>query len=150
MTAVKADRQAAIRRILRDADVGTQADLRRALRAGGFRVDQSTLSRDLVELGIRKADGRYLLPNGQAKESAEPAFSSAVVGYTSCGPHLIVIRTALGAAQPLAVRIDQAAEPSIVATLAGDDTIFVATRSRRTQVVALRRLEQWFGDRHEH
>lgn len=111
-------------------------------------VDQSTLSRDLIELEIRKAHGRYVTP-ARTEPAAEPEFGAAVVGYTTCGPHLTVIRTTMGAAQPLAVKIDQAAEPSITATLAGDDTIFLATKNRRSQVVALRRLEQWFGDKHE-
>jgi len=145
----KGQRQAAIRRIVRAGRVGTQAELRRALRGQGMAVDQSTLSRDLIELGIRKAGGRYVLPPVEATRPREPVFSASVLGFTPCGPHLIVVRTALGAAQPLAVRIDQAAEPAIAATLAGDDTVFVATKNRRSQRVALRRLEQWFGDKHE-
>jgi len=150
MSEAKADRQALILRIIRSHAVGTQAALLKALRAAGDRVDQSTLSRDLAELGIRKVGGRYVAPRPETAKAAEPEFSAAVTGFTTCGPHLIVIRTALGAAQPLAVKIDQAAEPSITATLAGDDTIFLATKGRRSQVVALRRLEQWFGDKHEH
>ena len=48
------------------------------------------------------------------------------------------------------VVFDAAGDPAIAGTLAGDDTIFVATKNRRSQTVALRRLEQWFGDKHEH
>jgi transcriptional regulator of arginine metabolism len=129
--------------------LGTQAELRKALRIGGMAVEQSTLSRDLVEVGIRKAGGRYVLPAAPAQMQEEPAFGAAVVNYTTCGPHLIVIRTTMGAAQPLAVKIDRGDEPSITATLAGDDTIFLATKNRRSQVVALRRLEHWFGDKHD-
>jgi arginine repressor len=69
--------------------------------------------------------------------------------FTGCGPHLVVVTTDIGQAQAVAVSIDRAGEPAVVATLAGDDTVFVATRSRRTQAVVLRRLEQWFGDKHE-
>ena len=145
----KSDRLAAIRKIVRAQRLSTQGELRRALRADGVQVDQSTLSRDLVELEIRKSRGRYVLPGPPAESNGHAQFEAAVRSYTTCGPHLIVLRTSLGAAQPLAVRIDQAGEASIVATLAGDDTIFLATRNRRMQVVALRRLEQWFGDKHE-
>ena len=114
-------------------------------------VDQSTLSRDLIELGIRKSGGRYVLPAPEsASTEGEPVFGAAVRSYTTCGPHMIVIRTSMGTAQPLAVRIDHAADSSITASLAGDDTVFLATKSRRSQVVALRRLESWFGDKHEH
>jgi transcriptional regulator of arginine metabolism len=111
-------------------------------------VDQSTLSRDLIELGIRKSGGRYEWPKAAADRPVTPV-GEVVERFTACGPHLIVIRTTTGAASPLAVWIDQSGEPSIGGTLAGDDTVFVATKDRRRQVVALRRLEQWFGDKHE-
>lgn len=145
----KTDRLSAIRRIVRAQRLSTQGELRRALRADGVQVDQSTLSRDLVELEIRKSRGRYVLPGPVAESNGHAQFGAAVQSFTTCGPHLVVIRTSMGAAQPLAVRIDQAGESSITATLAGDDTIFLATQNRRMQVVALRRLEQWFGDKHE-
>lgn len=148
MVAAKDDRLATIRRLIRSESVGTQGELRRNLRSRGMAVDQSTLSRDLLELGIRKKAGRYVIEL-PAERQAAPALASTVVSFTTCGPHMIVIRTSTGAAQPLAVQIDQAAEPSIAASLAGDDTIFLATKSRRLQTVALRRLTQWFGDRYE-
>jgi transcriptional regulator of arginine metabolism len=149
MTLTKDQRQGAIRKIVTAGPVGTQSELRKALRGRGVAVDQSTLSRDLVELEIRKVRGRYEPAERPNAPAPEPSFGAAVVRFTTCGPHLTVIRTTMGAAQPLAVKIDQAAEPSITATLAGDDTVFVATKNRRSQVVALRRLTQWFGDKHE-
>jgi arginine repressor len=45
--------------------------------------------------------------------------------------------------------MDRQDEPAFVATLAGDDTIFIATKNSKTQAVALRRLEAWFGDKRE-
>lgn len=87
---------------------------------------------------------------------AERAVAGTAIDYTSvvrrvesCGPHLIVVRTAVGQAQPVAIAIDAADEASIAGTVAGDDTILVATRNRRSQVVALRRFEQWFGGNRE-
>lgn len=149
MQATKDQRQGAIRKIVKTGTVGTQGELRKALRGRGMEVDQSTLSRDLVELEIRKVRGRYEIVEQSGRPAPEPAFGAAVVSYTTCGPHLIVLRTTTGAAQPLAVKIDATAEPAITATLAGDDTIFMATKNRRSQVVALRRLAQWFGEKHE-
>lgn len=149
MQATKDQRQDAIRQIVKSGALGTQAELRKALRGRGMSVDQSTLSRDLVELEIRKVRGRYEIVEQSGRPAPEPAFGAAVVSYTTCGPHLIVLRTTTGAAQPLAVKIDATAEPAITATLAGDDTIFMATKNRRSQVVALRRLAQWFGEKHE-
>lgn len=146
----KHERWEAIRKIVQSAEVSTQANLRKALRDRGMIVDQSTLSRDLVEMDIRKAGGRYVIHTVDDESRMERVdLSAAVLSFTTCGPHLLVIRTATGQAQGVASLIDHHAEPAILATIAGDDAIFVATKTRRTQVVALRRLEQWFGEKHE-
>lgn len=145
----KRSRQLAIRRITRLRSVGTQTQLLQALRKSGVTVNQATLSRDLAELGIRKSGGRYVTARRNGRERQAVNLSGAVQSFTTCGPHMVVIRTTVGQAQAVAVAIDGADEASVVSTLAGDDTIFVATRNRRTQTVALRRLEQWFGDKHE-
>jgi transcriptional regulator of arginine metabolism len=112
-------------------------------------VDQSTLSRDLAELGIRKVGGRYAVAIAARVEANGIDYASVVRDFVPCGPNLIVISTQVGQAQPVAVTIDEAGDPSIVGTVAGDDTIFVATKTRKTQAVALRRLEQWFGAHRE-
>lgn len=142
-------RQKTIRSLLRKNVIQTQRALLDLLSNRGLRVDQSTLSRDLNELGVRKSGGRYVLPPAEGPGRPEVDYRAAVLGFLSCGPHLIVLRTAIGQAQPVAVAIDAAADPSLVATLAGDDTVFVATKNRKTQLVALRRLETWFGDKRE-
>jgi transcriptional regulator of arginine metabolism len=141
----KQDRQTTIRQLVNAGRVATQQDLLRALRKRRMPVDQSTLSRDLAELGVRKAGGRYVAAETTVAERETIDYSAVVGTITACGPHLIVVTTQTGQAQPVAVVIDGAADPSIAGTIAGDDTIFVATKSRRTQAVALRRLEQWFG-----
>ena len=140
-------RQDAIRRCLKAGVVATQQELLDKLKAKGIRIDQSTLSRDLAELGARKSGGRYVLPEVSETAPTQVDYGAAVRSFQPCGPHLIVISTDVGQAQPVALMIDLANETSVVATLAGDDTIFVATKSRKTQAVALRRLETWFGDK---
>jgi transcriptional regulator of arginine metabolism len=147
----KQERLALILRLVRGGKARSQAELLRGLRARGERVDQSTLSRDLTELGIRKAGGRYVLRE-RSEDSGPPTltdFAGVVKRFTTCGPHLTVLTTVVGQAQAVAVAVDAAGEPAIAATLAGDDTVFVATKNRRTQAVALRRLKQWFGDKHD-
>ncbi len=146
--ATKQGRQAAIRRIVRSGFVSTQTQLMKALGKLKMACDQATLSRDLGELGIHKSGGRYVVPGRRKGGQVEVDLSAVVESFIGCGPHLIVVRTAVGQAQPVALGIDAKAEPAIVATLAGDDTVFVATKNRRSQTVALRRLEQWFGDKH--
>jgi transcriptional regulator of arginine metabolism len=144
----KRERQERLRGLLSGNGAATQAELRAALRRDGVRVDQSTLSRDLSELGYRKLGGRYQ-PNEPHAPAVKLDLAPAVRGFLPCGPHLTVVRTELGQAQAVAVAIDAAGEPAIVSTLAGDDAIFVATRNRRAQVVALRRLAEWFGEKQE-
>lgn len=145
----KEERQAAIRRLVDEGVVVTQAQMRKALKGRGLAVDQSTLSRDLIELGIRKVGGKYIVDEVVTPPVGEVDLSALVTSWTTCGPHQIVVRTTIGQAQGISMAIDQKAESAIVATLAGDDTILVLTKSRRTQAVVLRRLAQWFGDKHE-
>ena len=106
---------------------------------------ESTLSRDLAELSIRKIDGRYRIADPRERPEPSRTLADAVAGWQACGPNLIVVHTAIGQAQALGVAIDRADEPSIAGTLAGDDTLFLATTSGQQQVIALRRLERWFG-----
>ena len=145
----KDQRQQTVLQLLRGRPATTQAQLIKALRAKRIAVDQSTLSRDLTELGIRKSGGRYVVADHAADTPAGIDYAAAVQSFSTCGPHLIVIHTGTGQAQPVALAIEHDNEPAIVATLAGDDTIFIATKSRRGQTVALRRVKNWFGDKHE-
>ncbi len=141
----------AIRRIVQARAISTQQQLREALERRGFVADQATLSRDLAELGIRKVAGRYATvdsPGARRRAETIGSLASVVRGFAACGPHLVVIQTMVGRAQAVAVAIDSVEEPSIFATLAGDDTVFAATKNRRSQTVALRRLEHWFGEKH--
>ena len=127
--------------------IRSQKALLEALARSGLGVDQSTLSRDLRELGIRKVRGRYRRIGGLETET--PVLPQ-VLRYTTCGPNLAVIHTEVGQAQPVGVLLDSADEPAIEATIAGDDTVFVATKGRRQQEVLLRRLASWFGEeRHD-
>ena len=142
-------RQQAIREILTAGVVATQSDLLDALAKRGHEIEQSTLSRDLAEIRVRKTHGRYELPGDPPQSPGELDYAAVVRGFLPCGPHQIVIRTDVGQAQPIALWMDKQDEPAIVATLAGDDTIFIATKNSKTQAVALRRLEAWFGDKRE-
>jgi transcriptional regulator of arginine metabolism len=143
----KEERLALLLRLVSGGGARTQADLLRGLRIRGERIDQSTLSRDLAELGVRKAGGRYVLPAGaeRATSGRLSDYASAVRWFTPCGPHLVILATTAGRAPSVAAALDEARESAVVATLAGDDTLFIATRNRRTQAVVLRRLKQWFG-----
>src|SRR6516165_5543802 len=94
------ERRGAIVRILREGMVRRQADLVRLLRKAGHEVTQSSISRDLRDLGVLKASGRYVLPaeepSGASNDFA--ALAQFVRGVRRAGPSLTVLRTATGAA----------------------------------------------------
>jgi len=140
-------RRAALVRILRQAPVGRQAELVRLLRREGFEATQSSVSRDLRDLGVAKAADRYLLPD--VEDALSPShFESVRTFVKSCrgaGPTLTVIRTTSGAAQSVALAIDKARWTEVVGTLAGDDTIFIACDSARGQRRLLERLRTTFA-----
>lgn len=141
----KQKRQDAIAALVAEGALGSQKAILASLAKDGLGIDQSTLSRDLSELGIRKIEGQYRAIVEQNGDASVEAYFSGVSRFTTCGPHQIVVFTESGLAQPVAVAIEKKKDSAILATVAGDDTIFVATKSRSTQAVALRRFKQWMG-----
>ncbi len=142
----QADRRSAILRILRGSPVRKQDELVRILRKEGHEVTQSSISRDLRDLGVSKASGRYLPPNEDTART-QGNFDSLrqfVRGVATAGPSLTVLRTTIGAAQSVATAIDRAAWPEVVGTISGDDTIFLATATGRAQAQLVERLRALF------
>jgi len=138
-------RREALRRIIAGGGIGRQRDLVRLLGRAGYRATQSSVSRDLRELGVAKQGDHYVLPAAAAPAPLDFAAVAAFVrGIEPAGPCLTVIRTGIGSAQSVAIVLDRAAWPECVGTLSGDDTIFVATRDRSAQRRLLTRLRQHF------
>jgi transcriptional regulator of arginine metabolism len=146
MDAQQLERRQAITRILRDGLVRRQEDLVRMLRTEGFDVTQSSVSRDLRNLGVLKASGRYVLPPDEiSRANGDFAMLSQFVrGLRRAGPALTVLKTTIGAAQSVAVAIDRAEWPEVAGTISGDDTIFIATANARAQERLLERLQAVF------
>ena len=140
------DRHAAILRILKEGVVGGQAELVRLLKKAGHEVTQSSVSRDLRELKVSKASGRYVLPPDEIARVDDDfsALARFVRSIRPAGPSLTVIKTSIGTAQSVAVAIDRAEWPEVVGTLSGDDTIFVATTGAATQTRLIARLREHF------
>lgn len=139
-------RRAAITQIIRQQPVGRQEELAALLRARGFEVTQSSISRDLRELGVAKAGDRYIIntPGSGGGESLA-AMAVFVRAVQVAGAHITVIKTTAGTASSVALAIDQAAWPEVTGTVAGDDTIFAATVSAAAQKKLLARLRDAFG-----
>lgn len=140
-------RRTAITRLLRSGTIRKQADLVRLLRAQGHEVTQSSISRDLRELGVLKASGGYVLPTAGESRSNDDFASLAqfVRGVRTAGESLTVLRTTVGSAQSVAVAIDRAAWPEVAGTISGDDTIFIATGGAQEQRALVDRLQSLFG-----
>jgi len=138
-------RRAALRRIISRSPVGRQEDLVLLLGKAGHQATQSSVSRDLRELGVAKQRDRYVLPDESAPALDDFAAVSAFVrAVKSAGSCLTVIRTTAGAAQSVAIVLDRTEWPEIVGTLSGDDTIFVATRGAAARRRLITRLHQKF------
>lgn len=122
-TGKRQQRHDAIRAIIRAEAVRTQRDLAARLQEEGFDCTQATVSRDIMELGLRKSpDGRYLLPEADRLERlvAELAVDVKVGGT------IVVVKTLPGGAQGVCAALDDAQLPGALGTVAGDDTIMIA------------------------
>ena len=138
-------RHSAILRILRAAPVRKQDEIVRRLREEGHEVTQSSISRDLRDLGVLKAGGRYLPPDdGNRSLDDFGTLRQFVRGLATAGSALTVLRTTIGAAQSVAIAIDKAAWPEVIGTISGDDTIFIATDTAAAQATLVARLRDLF------
>ena len=133
-------------KIIRERVVGRQSELVAMLRKLGLVATQSSVSRDLRELGVAKLGDRYVLPDGAPPPRGD--FSNLkqfVSAQFTAGSNLTVLKTAVGSAQSVAVAIDTARWPEVVGTLSGDDTIFIATAGASEQRKLGDRLRAIFG-----
>ena len=129
------ERQNAILELVRERALSTQAEVASALGESGYDVVQTTVSRDIADLGlvkVRAPSGRLIYaPPGSTDGDLLRALGAAMRRYAitveAAGP-LVVITTPSGYANALAQAVDEAHHASIAGTIAGDNTIFVAAR----------------------
>ena len=140
-------RRAAILRIIRESTVHNQDELVKVLRKQGFDATQSSVSRDLRELGVAKAGDHYIVAPAEAAPAPDlfAAVANFVLELRTAGSCLTVVKTTTGTAQSVAVAIDKSRWPEVVGTISGDDTIFLATEDGRTQRKLIVRLRAVFN-----
>lgn len=143
MSATTQDRRAAIRSLIAMRQVSTQEDLRNLLAERGHDVTQATLSRDLAQLGARRAaqpgGGTYYeLP---ASRPAPPLLADLVRDIGDNGT-LVVVHTSPGAASIVAGILDNARVPEVLGTIAGDDAIFIAPARGTSTAKLVRKLRE--------
>ena len=134
----RADRHGAILRLVKTDDIATQGELAEALLGAGHDVVQTTVSRDVSELGlakIRNAEGRLIYaPPERANGSSERALQElrgALRRWAlsiESSANIVVISVPNGYAPPLAESIDSVEHPLVLGTLAGETTVLLVAR----------------------
>jgi transcriptional regulator of arginine metabolism len=151
MEVMKQLRQRAIRDLVAQRPIRTQQELAAALRERGFRATQATISRDVAELELIKADREGVAVYAQPARLAEAdptgeerlrlLFRDVPVELREAGLLLIVV-TLPGSAHAIAAALDRARWPEAAGTIAGDDTLFIACADRRAVARLRGRLER--------
>ena len=141
-------RQQAILDIITKNEVSTQGELTDLLRKEGFDATQATVSRDINELGLIKTTGsikkfRYALKKQDEQIiKMSKIFKESVISFDTA-MNLLVLKTFAGSANAAAAMIDRLNIPQIVATIAGDDTIMVITKSVEDVQKVLKALKEY-------
>jgi len=138
----KYKRQHVIKQLIKENKVGTQEDLKEELYKMGIDVTQSSLSRDLNELGVVKKQGHYhLLAGGQAGGGVLPPITS----LAWAGENLLILKTYPSMAPSMGSFIDEQNISDIVGTVSGDDTVFVATHPTSVKDGVEKRIRKYFS-----
>jgi transcriptional regulator of arginine metabolism len=130
------ERQGEILRLVQEREISTQAELAQALAQAGGGVVQTTISRDITELGlvkVRASSGRlvYAVPGRALDRDREAELRGALrrwaLSFEPSG-NLVVVQTPNGFSNALAQVIDESRHPRIAGTIAGENTILVVAR----------------------
>jgi transcriptional regulator of arginine metabolism len=145
----KALRQRAVLEALRQGPVANQEDLQRALRKRGFKVGQATLSRDIHDLNLSKTASGYALPQGEGASSlALPPVQRLVREFVldvRPAQNLLVVKTIIGSAQPVAAALDEQEWEGVLGTIGGDDTILIVCPDKEAARKVVLRIEEMLG-----
>jgi transcriptional regulator of arginine metabolism len=141
---VQNHRRKAILEILATQPLRKQADIVKTLRKQGFRVTQSSISRDLKAMGIVRVQGGYHLPK-QGDETHLGKMEEYVRRVRNTGPYMLVFDTSPGTAKAVSVALKAAAWTEIKGMIAEDDTIFVATDNVYDTRLLIQRMKRLMG-----
>ena len=135
MFSLKRQRQAAILKWIESSSIRSQKDIVEALREEGYEVSQTTVSRDLDELGVSKSrngDGGLIYSVGgsagggtQGADSILRRMAGQLMLSAEAVSNMVIVRTLVGNAQGLAAAVDAVGIEGIAGTVAGDDTIII-------------------------
>ena len=140
----KNTRQAMILEIIRSRRVESQESLSALLSDEGMDVAQTTISRDIRELGLVKVRGCWqseAAPVSTCTIALRSAFEQFVI-RTDVAGNIVVVHTSAGNAHSVCVALDAAGWPEVAGTIAGDDTIFILTRNPDDCEELLKRIRE--------
>lgn len=132
----KLSRHQAILKLLGKGPIPNQEELQKHLSRHGIEAGQATLSRDIRELGLVKSAGGYSLPGREVSltDTDLPSISRLVREFVTsvrAAENLLVTKTSVGSAQPVAAALDEENWPEAIGTIAGDDTILIICEDKR-------------------
>jgi transcriptional regulator of arginine metabolism len=138
-------RQKAILDLVRTQQIASQEELLENLQSRKIEVSQSTLSRDIQELGLAKSGGVYTVMGGEPARSSDDALRRILRQFlldAAVAQNIVVIKTGSGHASTVSQAIDEAGWPEVVGSIAGENTVFLAVRNRKeSRLVADRMLD---------
>ena len=149
----KLSRHQAILNIVGEGPVLNQEELQRLLSKRGIEAGQATLSRDIRVLGLVKTAEGYARPgngNGNGNghvhsDAALPSVSRLVREFVTsvrAAENLLVTKTSVGSAQPVAAALDGENWPEAIGTIAGDDTILIVCQDKRAAGRLVGRIQE--------
>ena len=142
----KAARQKAILDLLEQGPVESQDALQHSLVRRGFEVGQATLSRDIHELKLVKGpEGYARITESKGSETFLPSVMHMAYQFVveiRQAQNMLVIKTTVGSAQPVAAALDASHWPEVVGTLAGDDTVLVIAADKKKASALARRIRE--------
>ena len=149
---MKTTRHNKILELINKYQITTQEELIEHLRAEGYDVTQSTVSRDIKQLRLTKT----LMPEGKYRYQASPSsekgaknnfrtiFSSSVISVEEA-MNIVVVKTFSGMAQAACAAMDMMSFDEVVGTLAGDDTIMVVCKTPEQALLCVENLNQYLS-----
>ena len=143
----KQERQMVIQELIATRPIGSQEELRQLLAERGLDVTQSTLSRDMRDLRIARipspAGIRYTSAAAASPDEGRATLASIfpqLFARLDVVGELIVVKTVVAGAQPIAEAIDSEGNPDVLGTIAGENTILLICRSEAARERIAKRL----------
>ena len=150
---MKKGRQEKILELINNYEIDTQDALMERLCAEGYPVTQATVSRDirdldLVKVATQSGSYKYVVSDISRRNSRSrghlSVVSDTVIGV-KCAQNIIVLKTAPGMAQAVAVAVDRMPDDEIVGTVAGDDTIIAVSPDAETAEAVAQKMRKLFS-----